>query len=106
MTRTACKNLFNQLNVTTGWWYSYHPYIYKAQAASGGGVEFVWAQDTTKTLYQSLNDYKARQLDGHLWEAELSLTLWEDSYTTSPGGGFTPTWPSVWSRIPGLSTYL
>lgn len=28
MTKTACRNLFSSLNGTTGWYFSYHPWIY------------------------------------------------------------------------------
>ena len=42
LTRQACTNLFNALNGTTGWWYAYHPYEYKAQPKQGGGIEFNW----------------------------------------------------------------
>ena len=107
MTRQACTNLFNALNGTSGWWHLYHPYEYKAQAKQGGGVEFVWAEDTRTNLYQCLNEYKAHPMDGgNLWEAELSLTLWDDSYTDQPNAPFTPTWPAEWGRVPGLSTFL
>lgn len=105
MTRAACKNLFNTLNGTSGWWYKYHPYEYKAQS-SGGNVTFVWTEDTTKWCYQCLNEFKAHPSYGNLWTAELSLTCWQDSYTQNPSGTFTPSWPTCWNVVPGISQFL
>lgn len=104
MTRSACRSLFNSLNGTNGWWYAYHPYEYKA-VASGGTVSVDWVQNNNVTLYQCLNEFTAKPVDGKLWEVELSLTQWDDNYTKNPRETFTPSWPSVWSRVPGLSNY-
>ena len=105
MTRSACRNLFNNLNTTTGWWYAYHPYEYKAVAATGGGFSMDWVENTQVTLYQCLNEFTAKPVGGGLWEVELSLTQWDDKYTKNPNETFTPSWPSVWSNVPGLSNY-
>ena len=104
MTRSACRNLFNSLNGTSGWWYAYHPYEYKA-VASGGTVSMDWVQNNNVTLYQCLNEFTAKPVGGKLWEVELSLSQWADKYTKNPNESFTPSWPSVWSRVPGLSNY-
>ena len=105
MTREACKNLFNSLNSTTGWWKKYHPSIWYFDMTN---KEFVWQEQTQIWMYQCLNEFNAHptSTDGRLWEAELSLTQWSESYTTNPNATWTPTWPAEWANIPALSNYL
>ena len=103
LTHGACKNLFNSMNNTSGWYYSYHPYEYKYNSTY---KTFNWEEDTNKTIYQCLNDFKTTKLEGNMWTAELSLCVEKYLYTKNPAytGGFS--WPSQWSSIPGLSQFL
>lgn len=81
MTLAACRNLRNSLNASNGWWYSYHPYVYKYDASTSA---FVWQEDVTKTLYQCQNHYKATKGDGNMWTAELNLYVEIEEYTKNP----------------------
>ena len=103
MTRTACTTLFNSLNNTAGWYYSYHPWEYVVDYTNN---TFKWQEMTSITTYQCLNDFRAIKSDGNMWTAELDLCVEKIGYTLNTSSPPPYSWPTVWNRIPGLSQYL
>lgn len=104
MTLAACRSLYSSLNSANGWYYSYHPYVYKYNSQ---WQETQWQTDNTKTLYQCLNEFKATKGDGNMWTAELNLHVDTYEYTRNPQYASSPNWPQLWrTKIPGLSAYL
>ena len=104
MTKTACRNLFNALNATNGWYLSSHPWEYKYDYQT---KTLSWHENTNVTTYQCLNDFKANEDESGLFTAELTLHAQRVAMTDTPMSYTTPSYPSFWSsKIPGLNNYL
>ena len=107
MTKAACKSLFNSLNSTNGWFSQSHPWVLSAWFTTGTAqLNINWVQDQSVTSWQCLNDYKATEDDSGMFTAELMLHGQEIQMTTTPSALTSFNWPSVWSRVPGLSGFL
>ncbi len=111
MTKSACKNLFNSLNSTTGWYSQIHPWVLSAyftqgQTSSVAQLNINWVENQSQTSWQCLNDYKATEDDSGMFTAELMLHSQQTQMTTTPNALTSFSWPSVWSRVPGFSGYL
>lgn len=103
MTKAACRNLFNSLNNTSGWYFQFHPWEYKWNAQT----QTLGWEVSDVTQYQCLNEFKAIEDESGLFTAELTLHVQQESMTKYPGQFQPPAYPSFWSsNIPGLSNYL
>ena len=108
MTRAACANFYNSMNHlggSGGLWHRSHPWVYDA-VTSQGTVSMDWVEDATVWQYQCLNTFNAGPVGAGLWEISVQLAQWQEHYTMNPNESFTPSWPSEWSNVPGLSDYL
>ena len=108
MTKAACRSLFSSLNSSSGWWMSYHPWVFEpSYNSTTGKYELGWREDTTTTVYQCLNGFKATEDESGLFTAELTLHAQRIAMTKNPTNYTPPSFPSLWStKIPGLSNYL
>ena len=108
MTKAACRSLFSDLNGTSGWWMSYHPWKFDTTYNSTTGkYEMGWTEDTTTTVYQCLNDFKATEDESGLFTAELTLHAQRVAMTKNPTNYSPPSFPSLWStNIPGMSDFM
>ncbi len=105
MTLAACRNLYNSLNSqSTGWYMSSHPWTLSSYQ-TGNTWHVEWIEDPNTTVYQCLNRATMHRNGGKMWTIELQLEA-QKSIMQKSGSTITHSWPSVWSRVPGMSKFL
>lgn len=101
MTKSACRALHNLISDPNTLQLSAHPYGF---ASEDGNM--TWKAISSVTQYQNLNDFTATETDSGMFTAELTLHAQEITMTDTPTPPTHLSWPSGWSKVPGLSAYL
>lgn len=105
MTLAACRSLYNNLNnLNTGWYISSHPWTLSSYQ-TGNTWHVNWIEDSGTTIYQCLNRATMQRTGGKMWSIELQLEAQKSTMKKS-GSSISHSWPSVWSRVPGMSKFL